>query len=143
VLVVDDDPDTADSLSVLVSLWGHDARAAYDGAAVLPMASAYQPDVVLLDLAMPKVDGCQVARRLRRQTRFKDSLLIVITGHADQANRLLCGEAGFDHYLTKPIDLSSLEILLRRERVRLARSAEEAEWANGANKGEEDRCESD
>ena len=66
-----------------------------------------------------------MARQLRQQTRFDHTLLIAITGYADQAHRLLCDEAGFDHYLIKPIDLADLENLLRGERRRLAQLAEE------------------
>jgi two-component system, chemotaxis family, CheB/CheR fusion protein len=126
VLIVDDNRDAADCLSMLVNLWGDDARAAYDGAAALEMALGQQPDVVLLDLSMPKMDGCQVARRLRQQTVFADTLLIAVTGWTDQAHRFLCDEAGFDHYLVKPIDLVHLEILLLREGRRLAWSDEES-----------------
>ena len=87
VLVVDDNRDAADSLSMLVNLWGNDARAAYEGVAALEMMLVQQPDVVLLDLSMPKMDGCQVARRLRQQTAFADTLLIAVTGWTDQAHR--------------------------------------------------------
>src|SRR5690242_20523939 len=66
VLVVDDNQDAADSLSMLVNLWGDNARTAYGGMEALAMTLVQQPDVVLLDLSMPKMDGCQVARRLRQ-----------------------------------------------------------------------------
>jgi CheY-like chemotaxis protein len=121
VLVVDDDRDCADSLSTLVHRWGHDVQTAYNGAAALEMMRVRQPDVVLADLSMPEMDGCQMARRLRKQMRFNHTLLIAITGYADQDHRLLCDEAGFDHYLVKPIDLADLENLLLGERNRLAR----------------------
>jgi CheY-like chemotaxis protein len=121
VLVVDDNHDCADTLSILVQLWGHDVQTAYNGATALEMMGSRQPDVALVDLAMPEMDGCQLARRLRKQTRFNHTLLIAITGYADQAHRLLCDEAGFDHCLVKPIDLANLENLLLGERNRLAR----------------------
>jgi CheY-like chemotaxis protein len=121
VLVVDDNRDCADSLSILVRRWGHDVQTAYDGAAALEMMNSRQPDVALVDLAMPEMDGCQMAQRLRQQTRFNHTLLIAVTGYADQAHRLLCDEAGFDHCLVKPIELTDLEILLLGERNRLAR----------------------
>jgi CheY-like chemotaxis protein len=120
VLVVDDNRDAADSLSIVVNLWGDTTQVAYDGAAALEMTSVYQPHVLLLDLTMPKMDGCELARQLRQQTAFADTLLIAITGWTDLSHRLLCDKAGFDHYLLKPIDLSRLEMLLRQERVRLA-----------------------
>jgi CheY-like chemotaxis protein len=113
VLVVDDNHDCADSLSMLVRLWGNDVQTAYDGAAALALTVDRQPDVVLLDLSMPKMDGCQLARQLRQQRAFADMLLIAVTGFTDQANQLLCVKAGFDNYLVKPIDLARLKILLR------------------------------
>jgi two-component system, sensor histidine kinase len=122
VLVADDDRDTVDTLSALVALWGHDVRVAYDGAAVLEMASAFQPDVLLLDVAMPKPDGCYLAQQLRREAPFQSILLVAITGYGDEAHRLLGEEAGFDHYLVKPVDPSTVERLLLRERRRLAGS---------------------
>jgi CheY-like chemotaxis protein len=131
VLVVDDDHDCADSLSMLVRLWGHDVQTAYNGAAALGMMGNRQPDIVLVDLAMPKMDGCQMARQLRRHMRFNHTLLIAITGYADPAHRLLCDEAGFDHCLIKPIECADLENLLLRERRRLAWSTEAVEKANG------------
>lgn len=71
------------------------------------------------------MDGCQMARQFRRQSRYDRTLLIVITGWTDQAHRLLCDEAGFDHYLIKPIELADLQTLLRHERLRLAQLLEE------------------
>jgi CheY-like chemotaxis protein len=122
VLVVDDDGDTLDSLSMLVAIWGHTAWVARDGAAALAVAGANQVDVILIDIAMPEMDGYSVARRLRRQPRNKDALLIAITGWGDEAHRLLGNEAGLDLYLTKPVDPSVLELLLALEWARLANS---------------------
>jgi DNA-binding response OmpR family regulator len=124
VLVVDDDRDTSDSLSMLVTMWGHNAWVAHDGATALKVASAYPVDVMLLDIAMPEMNGCSVARQLRRQPRYKDTLLIAISGWADEEHRLLGESAGFDLYLMKPVELSDLEVLLALERVRLAASPE-------------------
>jgi DNA-binding response OmpR family regulator len=120
VLVADGNPDTADSLAILVQLWGHDVRVSYDGVAALETAFAYLPDVVLLELAMPKIDGCRLAQKLRRKTRFRNTFLIAITGHADEGHRQLGKEAGFDLYLIKPVKPSILETLLLLERERLA-----------------------
>jgi CheY-like chemotaxis protein len=137
VLVVDDNREVADSLSRLVNLWGNDARMAYGGAAALGMMIALKPHVVLLDLSMPKMDGCQVARQLRQQTAFADTLLIAITGWMDQAHCLLCDEVGFDHYLIKPIDLARPKILLR-ERHWLTQSAEDLKKANETSGNEDE-----
>ncbi|MHB1426078.1 MAG: response regulator [Gemmataceae bacterium] len=143
VLVVDDNPDNADSLSMLVNLWGYDARTAYGGAAALEMALALKPHVVLLDLSMPRMDGCQVARQLRQQTAFAHTLLIVVTGWTDQVHRLLCAEAGFDHYLIKPLDLALLELLLQSESSRLVQSAEQEVKANATGGDENDSRQED
>lgn len=122
VLAVDDDRDTADSVCMLVKMWRHDVRPAYDGAMALEIASTYHPDVMLLDLAMPRMGGYELARRLRRQPRFQESLLIAITGYADPANRRLSEEAGFDLFLRKPVEPPILETLLLLEQARLVQS---------------------
>lgn len=119
VLIVDDNRDAADSWSKLVRIWGHGASVAYDGTAALAMASDELPDVLFIDIAMPKMDGFQLAQHFRRQSRFAHTLLVAITGWADDAHRRLWADA-FDYYLIKPVDPSALEQLLR-ERSRLVR----------------------
>jgi CheY-like chemotaxis protein len=120
VLVVDDNRDAADTLAILVKRWGHAPRVAYDGATALIMAIDEPPDVVFLDIGMPEMDGFQLARQLRRQIRFTDTLLVAVTGWADQEHRRLWQEA-FDCYLIKPVDPPLLENLLR-DRAWLGRS---------------------
>ena len=120
VLIIDDNRDAADSLSILVKVWGHDPGVAYDGAAGLATAAEDLPDVVLVDIGMPKLNGFQLAQQLRRQVRFADTLLVAITGWADQAHRWLW-EAAFDQYLIKPVAPLALEKLLR-DRACLVRS---------------------
>src|SRR5512145_2378697 len=119
VLVVDDYKDAADSLCVLVKMWRHEARVAYDGAAAFELAASFQPDVLLLDIAMPTLDGFNLAQKLRRQTVLKDAALIAITGYADRTHRLLW-EKAFDHYLVKPVQPSIVEHLLLLEQRRRA-----------------------
>jgi CheY-like chemotaxis protein len=123
VLVADDDRDTADSLAMLLKLWGHDVQSAYDALTAFEMSLAYWPDVMLLDLAMPKVNGFTLAQQVRREPRFSGSLLVAITGYGDAAHRLLCQRA-FDHYLVKPVMPALLEELLLIHQVRLAESRE-------------------
>jgi CheY-like chemotaxis protein len=119
VLVADDNQIATDLLSRLVKLWGHDVRTAHDGAGALEMAFAYLPDVLVLDVAMPNGDGCEVARQVRDSARLRNTLLIALTGHADEQHRQLSREAGFDLYLLKPLKPSILETLLLLERDRL------------------------
>jgi len=122
VLVVDDDQDTTDGLVRLVRRWGHAARIAYDGAAGLKVAAAQHPDVVVLDIAMPGMDGCQVARQLRLDFPRNDCLIIAVTGSADEECSRQCNEAGIDVVLIKPVQPSVLETLLMLECARVNRS---------------------
>lgn len=119
VLVADNDPDTNESYCLLVRLWGYDAQGVCNGSEALKRAFAYQPDVLFLDIGMPGMSGYDVARRLREVVRFEDTLLIAITGYADDGHRFLGATAGFDHYLVKPVEPSILESLLRIESDRL------------------------
>jgi CheY-like chemotaxis protein len=114
ILVVDDLADAADSLALLLELWGYAAEVCYDGATALGTARTCRPRVVLLDVAMPRIDGFQVAQRLRAQPEFADTVIIGITGYGDEANRSRARLAGMDHYLLKPVDLDDLQALLGR-----------------------------
>jgi CheY-like chemotaxis protein len=112
VLVVDNSVDTVDSLVLLLGLWGHHAEACYSGIAALQIARTFQPHVVLLDLAMPCMDGFQFARRLREQLGSRPVALIALTGYTDEALRSRAWEMGFSRYLVKPVDLDQLQELL-------------------------------
>jgi PAS domain S-box-containing protein len=112
VLVVDDNVDTVTTLAMLVRESGHEARTAYDGPAVLEAALDYRPDVVLLDIGLPGLDGFEVAKRLRQQPALKDAVLVALTGYGRESDRRRSQEAGFDHHLVKPGDFGKvLEIL--------------------------------
>jgi DNA-binding response OmpR family regulator len=102
-------------MAMLVGIWGHDVRRAYDGATGLALAAAYQPDVLLLDIVMPGISGLELARQVRRQARLKDCLLVAVTGRTDTGHRLQCDEAGLDLFLIKPVNLSFLRTLLTME----------------------------
>src|SRR6476660_3409872 len=106
LLVVDDNRDAADSLAMLLGLWGHQARVAYDGPAALRAAEAEPPDAVLLDLALPGRSGYHLAEDLR------PAALIAVTGYADEGLREQARAAGFDHFFVKPVDLEALRGLL-------------------------------
>ena len=112
ILVVDDNRDSAMSLSLLLELDGHDVRRAYDGIEALEIADDFQPDVTLLDIGMPRLDGYGAARELRRRDWAKDVLLVALTGWGQQEDKRLAREAGFDHHMVKPVDPEALRRLL-------------------------------
>jgi CheY-like chemotaxis protein len=111
-LVVDDCPNTADSLALVLRWWGYRAAVAYDGPAALAVASADPPAAALLDLAMPGMDGCKLARRLRRLPGMGRALLIAITGYGEEGVVRRCHEAGIDLHLLKPCDPEGLRRVL-------------------------------
>ena len=112
VLVVDDNVDSAEILAVLLRLSGHDVRIAYTGPTALEAATAHPPDVVLLDIGLPGLNGYEVARRLRQDPQLKDVRLVAMTGYGDEADRQLAQEAGFDRHVVKPVDFPKVEELL-------------------------------
>ena len=114
VLVVDDDRDTAHSTCSLLRLWGHEARAAYDGPAALNAATRGRPNVVLLDIGLPGIDGYEVARRLRQGPGGRPGLLVAVTGYGKPEDQDRARRAGFDVHLLKPVDPEHLQALLTR-----------------------------
>ena len=134
VLVVDDNRAAADTLALLLKLWGHETRVAYDGAAGLEAARQYLPDCLLLDIDMPRLDGYALARQVRQQPGLERATLVAVTAYSDEAHRQRAQEAGFDHHLTKPADPRRLEGILRglNEVLRLARRAEQLSRQNAA-----------
>ncbi len=112
VLVVDDNMDAADMLSMTLQIFGHEVQATYSGQTALDAAVEYQPHIVLLDIGMPVMDGYQVARHLRQQPQTKNVWLIATTGYGQDSDRQRSQEAGFDHHLVKPIDPQKLQDLL-------------------------------
>jgi CheY-like chemotaxis protein len=104
--------DAAKSWAKLLSVSGHDARMAYDGPAAVDVAIEYRPDVVLLDIGLPIMDGYEVAKRIREQPFLQNVILVGISGYGQEADRQRSREAGFAHYLVKPAAFSQvLEIL--------------------------------
>jgi CheY-like chemotaxis protein len=112
VLVVDDNMDAADMLVMMLQMFGHEVQAAYTGQTALETAVEYQPDVVLLDIGLPDMNGYEVARHLRQQPQTKDVKLIAMTGYGQDSDRQRTQEAGFDHHLVKPADPQKLQDLL-------------------------------
>ncbi len=116
VLVVDDNKDAADSLAILLRLWGHETAVALDGPTALELATTFQPETVLLDIGLPGMDGYEVARRLRQRTDLPQLLLIAVTGYGQQEDQKRSREAGIDHHLVKPIEARKLQLLLAAPR---------------------------
>ncbi|MBL8795586.1 MAG: response regulator [Planctomycetia bacterium] len=112
VLVVDDNVDSAESLGILLRLNGHEVRTAYEGRAALDAAREFQPQVVLLDIGLPGLDGFEVARRLRSDPATQRSCLVAVTGYGQEEDQRRTREAGFNHHLTKPVDPEVLHGLL-------------------------------
>ena len=108
ILVADDNPDSADSLAMLLKLVGHETRTTLDGEEAIAAAQAFQPHVVLLDIAMPKVNGYDACRRIRSQPWGKGMTLIAQTGSDHQDDKRRIREAGFDAHLVKPFDHAAL-----------------------------------
>ena len=112
VLVVDDNVDTVTTLALLVQESGHEVRTAYDGSAVLEAALDYRPNVVLLDIGLPGLNGFEVAQQLRQQPALQNTVLVAMTGYGQASDRQRSQEAGFDHHLVKPGDFGKvLQIL--------------------------------
>jgi len=114
ILVVEDNEDTAESLTTILEVWGHEVRVALDGLAALEIAASWQPEVVLSDLGLPGMDGYALARRLRQIPALGRAVLIALSGYGRDQDRRQAFDAGFDHHLVKPPDLEGLAALLAR-----------------------------
>jgi CheY-like chemotaxis protein len=112
ILVVDDNVDSAMSMAMLLRISGHDTRTAHDGEIALERVEAFRPELVLLDIGLPKLDGYEVARRIRAEAWGQSIFLVAVTGWGQDEDRRNTAAAGFDLHLVKPVDLESLEKLL-------------------------------
>ncbi len=112
ILVVDDNVDAAESLATVLDLAGNDTRVAHDGIEALAVAEAFRPEVVLLDLGLPRLNGYEVARAIRKQTWGEGMLLVALTGWGQDEDRRKSSEAGFDAHLVKPVAPEELTKLL-------------------------------
>jgi PAS domain S-box-containing protein len=111
-LIVDDNIDAAATLSLLLQLAGHTTAVAHEGVEALKAATDFKPDIVLLDLGLPGMDGYEVARAIRRMPESGNPVLVAVTGWGTPEDRLRTKQAGFDEHLTKPVDISMIELLL-------------------------------
>jgi CheY-like chemotaxis protein len=112
ILIVDDNRDGADSLVMLLRIMGTDTRTAYDGQEAVQVAREFRPDVVLLDIGLPKLNGYEACRRIREQSWGKNVVLIALTGWGQEEDRRRSREAGFDDHIVKPVDPEELMKLL-------------------------------
>jgi CheY-like chemotaxis protein/two-component sensor histidine kinase len=112
VLIVDDNQDAAEMLSLMLGVWGHETRSAHDGLSAFDEAEAFRPHLVLLDIGLPKLDGYGVARKIRQQPWGKDMRLIAVTGWGQESDRREGFDAGFDSHFVKPVDPLSLRKVL-------------------------------
>ena len=114
VLIVDDSRDSANTLSSLFGAHGYEVHIAYDWAIALETAKAHLPDIMLLDLGMPEMDGIHLALLFREDEQLKDKVLVAVTGYADDNHLQQCAAAGFDHVLSKPVAWADLESTIDR-----------------------------
>ncbi len=117
VLVVDDNEDAASSLAAMITEWGYEAQTAHGAAQALQQFAEAPPQVALLDIGMPGMDGYALARRIRQTEPGPGVLLLAVTGYGQESDRLAGVAAGFDHFLTKPVDLDELERILAAHRA--------------------------
>jgi len=112
VLVVDDNVDSVESLAMLLRMMGHEVETASDGASGLEKAAAFKPDVAILDIGLPKVNGYELARQIREQQWSKNVTLVALTGWGQEQHRRRSEESGFNHHLTKPVEFDVLQEIL-------------------------------
>jgi PAS domain S-box-containing protein len=118
VLIVDDNRDSADTATAILRLLGNEVECAYSGSAALDVAAHFRPNVVLLDIAMPDLDGYETLRRMRAMPGLEKVFAIAMTGYGTQEDKRRTVEAGFDAHLTKPVELDALVQLLNEVRER-------------------------
>ncbi|BBU28656.1 hypothetical protein BTHE68_23900 [Burkholderia sp. THE68] len=116
ILLVDDSADAAFALSMLLEALGYVVRSEHDGPRALASIDDFKPDVVVLDIGLPGMSGFDVAREMRKREATQHALLLALTGWGSDADRRSALDAGFDHHLTKPVDVASLEALLAKPR---------------------------
>ena len=112
ILVVEDDPESLQMMGALLGLWGYEPRLVSAGPAALASVEEETPDVVLLDLGLPGMDGFEVARRLRGRPGGRDLFIAAVTAYRGEEHQRQAREAGFDRYLMKPVDIDTLRQLL-------------------------------
>jgi CheY-like chemotaxis protein len=118
ILVVDDNVDAAQSLAFLLQAEGHEVCIAHDGEQAFISAGDFRPDIAMLDIGLPKLDGYAVAEAIRREPWGGNILLLALTGWGQNDDKRRALEAGFDHHLTKPVDLDQVNALIAENQSR-------------------------
>lgn len=119
ILAVDDHPDTAIALSMLFKLHGHETRIAYDGQQAIEVGEQFRPDLVLMDLRMPRLDGLEACRRMRHLAWGTHPTIIAVTGFGEREDRSRTAAAGFDGYLVKPVDFHTINETIAQAQQKL------------------------
>ena len=117
VLIADDDRDSVDAHAIFLEGSGMQVDVAYDGATAVELARAHRPDVAILDLGMPGMNGLEVARRMREDPEMRGITLVALTGWGQREDRRRTHEAGFDYHLVKPADVGVLQSILMSQGV--------------------------
>ncbi len=123
ILVVDDNVDAAKTLGMLLQMSGHNARVAFDGQSALQALVEYGPDVALLDIGLPDINGYQLAQRIRATPQHRNTVLVALTGYGQESDKQRSRDAGFDHHLVKPVNLDGIQSVLAAPSTR-ARSTQ-------------------
>jgi two-component system CheB/CheR fusion protein len=114
ILIVDDSTEAADSLALLLQVLGHQVMTVYDGPDALAVALTFRPDIIILDIRMPKMDGYEVARQLRAMPEAASTVLVALTGFGRPEDIQRARDAGFDHHFLKPVEFTVITQFLAR-----------------------------
>jgi CheY-like chemotaxis protein len=133
ILIVDDNRDAAESMSALLELKGHAVQTAYDGVEAIKAVEVFAPEVVLLDIGLPNMDGYEVARRIRAMRSGKEVLLFALTGWGQESDKEQTRAAGFDEHLTKPVNAALISTLIAAQAGRRHRPGDPVDDMSALN----------
>jgi CheY-like chemotaxis protein len=117
ILIVEDNEDSALSLKMLLEALGHEAEVVHNGEAAIAATASRKPEVILMDIGLPGINGYEAARRIRNDSAGTAMLIVALTGWGQEPDRRRSSEAGIDHHLVKPLDLDKLRLILSPEQA--------------------------